>query len=85
MNDLPDDLVEARGAFKVRDDVETARVSEAWVDDAPGPTVDVVDVYVKDDADDEAIFNVAANHDLTEHKNGHDPAQNKLAFRRTDN
>lgn len=77
----PDILHNARGKFKVAVQVETARLSEEWVEDAPGPTVRTVAVYMKDDEDaEEVVRAISDGLGLREHEPAHDPAQGKLAF-----
>lgn len=83
--DYPEVLKRARGEFKVLDGVETARLGEEWVVDAPGATVRAVAVYVRDDADggESGVRALADELGLYEHEPARDedhPRMTKVAF-----
>lgn len=78
--DYPEVLQDARSRFKVTEGVQTARLGEEWVEDAPGPTVRAVAAYVDDEAAEDRVRAVADDLGLVEHEPGRDDAQGKIAF-----
>lgn len=82
--DYPDVLHTARSKFKGLTGVSTARLGEEWVEDAPGPTVRAVAVYVRDEEGaEEEVQAVADDLGLREHEPARDeghPRSSKIAF-----